>query len=635
MSNASTHPALASVPARAGGVSWRDRLRAVNPVELLFSPVYARDMAIVARRRGTYWVRGGYAAVLLFFVGLTFWGVYFTSQQLSGAARLQAFQQLAPGVALAMAWVQFLGLAFIAPNLAASALTDEKRNRTLATLATTPLTSGEIVFGLFASRWQQLLLLALLATPLLMVLRAFGGLEVEYIVSTSSIALSTAALAVSLTLLGSTFATRPSGATGFALGSLLAISIVPAMTVSLSEYLLGFTASAEVRLATALLSPPVSMTTVALSGARGPTIPTGMSLTAFWMLASGIYLALAVAVCGGAAVILRHVMLRVALHEAAPGADRVPRPRRAARPAAPKPGETAATAGASRPPAERLSRTVGDRPVLWREVRRKAVRMPAIMLTIVFIVATLGTAIIHWLVSDHHAITMGIVGVAVFIHVLLACGAAAGAVTDEVQGRTWGVLLTTALRPREILLGKAIGAARGLSAIPIYVLIVLAIKTVLGHFNPVGLVHVALIFAGVAALLCPLGAFFSLVCRKTSTATSLNMLVAAFLWLGLPLVVALVFLTGYVGSQWTWLGEFLTRAVVCVNPFQLLPQAVDGAYAQAGIASLRYRMGSGAPMGVWGFSLAVLVFAGLCAAGGAAALWLAERVFPRYGLRSS
>ncbi len=632
MPHAPINPPLVPEPPPArvrSGISWPDRLRAVNPVALLFSPVYARDAAIVARRRGTYSVRGGYAALLLFFVGLTFCGVYFTSQQLSGAARLQAFQQLAPGVALAMAWVQFLGLGFLAPNIAASALTDEKRNRTLAALATTPLTSGEIVFGLFASRWQQLLLLALLATPLLMVLRAFGGLEVEYIVATSSIALSTAALAVSLTLLGSTFATRPSGATGFALGSLLAISVVPAMLVSLAEYVLGYNASAEVRVATWLLSPPVSMTMVALSGIRGPTIPTGMSMTVFWIIASAVYVGLAVAVCAGTSVILRRVMLKVAAHEAAPVSARVLRPRRAASPAVPAPGAVPGDPAATpRPQVERLSRTVSDQPVLWREVRQRAFKQPALTM-VAFIVAGIFMVILYALNSGaRHGVTIGVGGVAIFFFAIQAFSAASGAVTEEIQGRTWSVLLTTTLRPRDILLGKALGAARRLAPIPVFLLTLLLILTVLGLFNPVVLVHVALVFGGVAALLCCTGTVFSLLCRKTGTATSLNALLGVGLWIGLPIVVSLVFATGVLGPAWSAVGAALLRAVTAVNPFQLAVAAIDGGSANAGIATLSYNLGSGRSVGLGAFTFCVVLFAGLCVAAGAAALWLGERLFP-------
>ncbi len=618
---------------------WADRLRAVSPVGLFFSPVFRRDAAIIARRRGTYWVRAGFALFMLLVVGLTFWGMSAGAQTLGGAARVQALQRLAPGVALAMAWVQFVGLVFIAPNFTASALTDEKRNRTLATLASTPLTSAEIVFGLFASRWAQLGLVSLVAVPLLLALRAFGGLEAEYILGTTALALSAAALAVALTLLGGTFAARASGATGFALGGLLAVVALPPLTSTCVHYVLGTRAGPWESGLLTLCSPLGSMGAVALSGVAPRGLPLGLTFTQMWLAATGVNLALAVGVCGLASVLLRRVMLRVAATEATAPVRSGPKRRAPAlpAPAAPQPdaGErVSAGQSARRSAAEaRASRTVSDHPVLWREVRQRAFRMPAVML-VVFIAAAVGTAIIHWVVSDHRAITLGIAGVCVFVHVLLACGAATGAVTDEVQGRTWGVLLTTTLRPREILLGKAIGAARRLSPIPVYVLVVLTIKTVLGHFNPIGLVHVALIFAGVAALLCPLGAFFSLVCRKTTTATSLNMLVAAFLWLGLPMLVAVVFLTGLVGPGWTWLSNLIMRAVVAINPLQLLPEAVQGAYASAGIAPLSYRLSGGTPLGVWGFSLVVVTFTALCTAGGAGALWLAERVFPRYALRA-
>ncbi len=640
MSDAPLQPVLIASDLGAAPLRvWRDRLRAVNPLDLLFSPVFARDAAIVARRRSTYWLRAGYALVMLFFVGLTFWGVSFSAMQLAGAARLQAFQRLAPGVAMAMAWVQFLGLAFIAPNVAGSALTDERRNRTLATLASTPLSSAEIVFGLFASRWLQLALVSLLAAPLLFALRAFGGLEVEYVVATSAIALSTAALAVALTLLGSTFATKASGAAGFAIGALVALSVLPGMSFLVWNYLAGGSTTPAQQAVTTFMSPPVALAAVSMSGVRAMRLPLGLSFTEFWAIASGVYTGLAVLVCAGTSLILPRVMLRAAAHEATPGSRLVARLRKGTpEPAGPVAGTTAQP-GKKRPldaapAAERLSRTVGDQPVLWREVRQRAFKRPA--LTIVcFIVATVITIFMYAINrGSGRGVTIGINSLAMFLFVLQAFAASAGAVTDEVQGRTWSVLLTTTLRPRDILLGKAIGAARRLTLIPAFVLTLLLILTVLGNFNPIGLVQVALVYAGVAALLCPTGALLSLLSRKTNTATSLNMLLGACLWLGLPIAVAIPFATGAIGSKWAWLGEVLVRGVVAINPLQLVSEAVEGAYATAGIANFTYQLGAGRPLtGLWTFTLVVVIYAALCAGAGALTLRLGEWLFPKYAAR--
>ena len=623
---------------------WRERLRAINPLDLLFSPVFARDASIVARQRSTYWVRAGYALVMLFFVGLTFWGISVGAMQLAGAARLQAFQRMAPGVALAMAWVQFLGLGFLAPNVAASALTDERRNRTLATLASTPLSSAEIVFGLFASRWIQLVLVALLAAPLLLGLRAFGGLEVEYVVATSAISLSTAALGVALTLLGSTFATKASGAAGFAIGTLVGLSVLPGMTFLLWNYLSGQGTNAAQQAIGTFLSPPIAMAAAATSGVRVARLPLGLSFTEFWLAASAGYMTMAVGVCVGTSAILRRVMLRVAAHEATPASGLVPRRRKGTAvpgvttmPANAASGGDASQAKSKKSvtaTAERLSRTVSDQPVLWREVRQRAFKNPAISL-VGFIVAAIAVVVLYAInPGSLRAVTLGINGVAIFIFVIQAFGAATGAVTEEVQGRTWSVLLTTTLRPRDILLGKAIGAARRLALIPSMVLTLLVILTVCGYFNPIGIVHVALVYAGVMALLCPTGAVLSLMSRKTTAATSLNLLLGATLWLGLPIVVAIPFGTGAVGPKWAWLGDILIRAAMVINPLQLATEAVDGAYATAGIANFSYQLGSGQPAaGAWMFTLYVVVFAGLCAGAGALTLLLGEWLFPKYAAR--
>src|SRR5262249_1232728 len=159
------------------------RLSRLNPASYLFGPIFQKEVRSTGRRRATYLFRMLYATALLVVVALAFQGLRQSAAHLSGVQRLQMLQQLAPQLALIIMWFQFAALALAAPIFAATAICDERRARTLGTLLTTPLTAPQIIWGKLSSRLVQLTILALLAAPLLLAIRVFGGLDARIVVA--------------------------------------------------------------------------------------------------------------------------------------------------------------------------------------------------------------------------------------------------------------------------------------------------------------------------------------------------------------------------------------------------------------------------------------------------------------------
>ena len=86
-----------------------------------------------------------------------------------------------------------------------SSISDEVRAGTLNVLMTTPINSFQIVTGKLLSRLLQILMLIAMSLPLLAIIRVFGGIPWNYVVSSLCITLTAIIFAGSLSLLFSVY----------------------------------------------------------------------------------------------------------------------------------------------------------------------------------------------------------------------------------------------------------------------------------------------------------------------------------------------------------------------------------------------------------------------------------------------
>ncbi len=294
-------------PARAGSFLF-GLLVALNPFTLFLGPVFQRDIRTLGRKPSTYWTRGLYTLGLLGFTTLFYLGLASTAESYRGAARVQEFQTMAPTIATALGWFQLVAAFLIAPTLTGPLICDEKRNRTLSALATSPLTSGHIVCAGLAGRLVQMAILLLLAAPLLLALRAFGGLDAGFVLAITAINVTTAILAGALGVWGSVHAKRPWAATGFALTYSAVLCFGPPLLLVLT---MAFPRLGLAWLGTAslYLSPFMALTTVTVPGIRaGPFAGIGD----LWRVHCLLNLVEAALVLAIASFQLRRVLLREA-----------------------------------------------------------------------------------------------------------------------------------------------------------------------------------------------------------------------------------------------------------------------------------------------------------------------------------
>ena len=146
-----------SEPAPAGVIALSPaELRRANrrkiPWTMRFpGPVFSKEVWMLGKRPSTAWLRLVHVAVLLLVVTIVFVNLRDVSGGDGPSAGLQRYQQLAPGLTVAVVWVEFVMLGLIAVALAAPAVCEEKQMGTLGTLLTTPLKAWQIVLGKLAS----------------------------------------------------------------------------------------------------------------------------------------------------------------------------------------------------------------------------------------------------------------------------------------------------------------------------------------------------------------------------------------------------------------------------------------------------------------------------------------------------
>lgn len=599
------------------------RLASFNPASLLLGPVFQKEVRASGRRRGTYAFRCLYAAALLTLVCIAFQGLRTSADRQGGVARLQSLQTLAPTIALFVIWFQFVALALAAPMLAGPAISDERRARSLATLLTTPLTAGQIIGGKLASRIVQLAILSLLAAPLLLAIRVFGGLNASLILGAAAVSLATACLGATLGLTFSVWHRRATGAGLFGLLTLILIIAAPSVVEGLHYYALTQRGvPAKYHTEVLVTCSPVALgylTTAAVQGIDPPHftlsaswLPGGsLDLGPAWAVNSIYTLALCLPVSLFATRSLRRIMKREGAAEGAigPAAEPESPPAEpptdpAAAPVPPRPTQPRAKKAAV---TARESRQVSDRPVLWRETRQVTLgsrRKFLIVLTLA--VAGLLYLYARWGIFEAGMhMSLGLVGaLAVAIQAVFMT---TGSIAGEREARTWEVLLTTGLSGRDIILGKALGTLRAQWFLPTIVFTHFVIAVVFGAVSPILLLHLALIWLGPLLFFTATGQLFSLIFRRGVTAAAWNLAIALILYAGLWIVLGLL----------NWYAEFANRdlfntigkGVFAIDPIPMTLAAIEPAIHEGRFhrGTGNYDLASGGgPLNVFDFTLFVL-----------------------------
>lgn len=539
----------------------RRMVGALSPANVAWAipgPVFGKEAGVLSRKISTYWVRGLYALGLLGLVSLVFIGAASDIRSSSASHRLQRMQVLAPMVSMTILWFQFVLLPICAAAMCSGAICEEHRKGTLAALLTTPLRSWQILLGKVAGAFVQLVILALIATPLLLAVRVFGGVRVEAIVSALVLTISTSLLAAILAAWSSIYSTRAATSLLQSLMLLLFVQFGPALLYAiLAHYKLTNSGPWFV-----LFSTPIAMgfsTAELVMGNGSIPFPTRYAV----MSSSGYTLGWAVVVFIGASLHLRRWLRRYGSGEG----------KGAAQVGATQAQGTAKKAGRSaRRGSNSQSRMVGDEPVLWRETRQSAFKTrKSLWLVTLFLSGCL--AFIYWEVGFGERDMYPAIGVVfTILCVSMAAVATTSGINGERESRTWDPLLCTPLSARAIVVGKFMGAMRRQWFLPTAFGAHCAVCIATGGLSPIILLHIPLLLLPTMAAQSALGLFLSSICRRSSVAAVLNFGIALFAWALILMIVGMTFEMALGGG-----GDKAVSVIALMNPVGMIAVSFLGA----------------------------------------------------------
>lgn len=136
----------------------------------LFGPVLFFDMLCLARRSRYFWLRMGYALLLILFLFMS-WG------QVRGMDRQHEYSMLAEIYFTQFMFIQLIAVSVLTPAYVAGSIAEEKDRKTLEFMLATDLRNREIVLSKLFARLGNLTLFILTGLPILSILQFLGGVD--------------------------------------------------------------------------------------------------------------------------------------------------------------------------------------------------------------------------------------------------------------------------------------------------------------------------------------------------------------------------------------------------------------------------------------------------------------------------
>ena len=509
--------------------------RYLNPARWT-GPIFDKELRISSRRKRNYWLRFAYLAAMTCFVVLV-WNATVT---LTGTSVYQVSRMSQAGVAIVASLVsfQFVIIQMIAVIMLSNAISGEINSRTLGILMTTPINSFQIVMGKLLSKLLQLILLLAISLPLLAVVRVFGGVPWDYVLSSVCITLTAVIFAGTLSMYFSISARPPYA---IILKTIFVLGILYIFIPAMAGAILGRYYATRVGLSPAyytcvfLTNPFIVMwasTTSMVSPAAFRQLPFSISI---WPLHCGIMLAASSVVLARAVRVVRRVALAQAVGQVEGGFRQKPAAER----------KTSVAIKSQTIESEDRIRHVKGSPIVWKELRKPLIqggRKNGIIGLAIAIGALLITYIVNmrndlltWNIS-HRMYALIFVVMGLVSNIVLS----ATAITSEKEARCWPILLTTAIDDWKIVAGKAIGMFY--RCLPIWLFLAghVILFVLIGWFHWIAIVQLAVMVVCMVAFITGSGIYFSTYFRRTTSAVVANTALALFLWAVVPSVLGML-----------------------------------------------------------------------------------------------
>ncbi len=437
----------------------------------LTGPIFEKELRVSSRRKRYYVLRSAYLLLLTVFVAFGwFFGVSFAGA--SATYRISRMSMAATMIVATISWFQFISLQLIALVMLSNAINAEVQKKTLDVLASTPITSLQIIMGKLAGKLLQLVLLLAVSLPLLAVIRAFGGVPWDYLIAAGCVTLTATIFAASVSLFLSTVRKNAYTVITSSITIALFLFVGLPLLASLLSYLTNNTFFRNNMLdAIVMINPFVVMgnLTASMYSAGAPAL--------IWPLHCALMLALSAIL-----VVLSVFRVRPAIL----AQYKKPLARRLGRRWKKRTQKT--TPDQSQRPVEAPTCRITGDCIIWRELNRPvggsviSDRVGVLILAALLVVVYSLGVYYQWIVErGFHSVFVGFI---TFIILLRTATLAATTIASEKQAKTWPILLTTPLDDGQIIRSKALAVLRRTAGLWIILTAHIVLFTITGVLHP-------------------------------------------------------------------------------------------------------------------------------------------------------
>ncbi|MDH4239999.1 MAG: hypothetical protein OEW48_10590 [Phycisphaerae bacterium] len=533
----------------------------------LTGPIFDKELRVSSRRRRNYVLRSAYLA--LFTIILVFIWLEQVRYLGSAAYRISRMARAGQTFTVFIVWFQFCTIQLIAIIMLSTSISDEIDNRTLGLLMTTPINSFQIVMGKLFSKLLQIILLLAISLPLLAIVRIFGGVPWDYIISSLCITLVTIIFVSSLSMFFSIYFRK---AYIVIIMTILSLGVLFALLPFLCFLIFKDMIISEDKLISIIFqaNPYGIMTfnTVVMVNPRnlGSIFYSWPLHCAIMLVSSGVLLSVSII-----------KVRKIALLQATGQLDRSIRK---------KPTDSTVK---SRPNISAI-RPVGKLAFLWKEMRTPLFGRSKIIAIIVISISLILLLLTYVLIAiednlDDQGVQASYLAILGCVGMLFAIVLPATCVTSEKESRCWPLILTTTLSDWQILLGKIIGTLRRCAPAWFLMFGHLILFTLMGFIHPVALIHIPVLVTWVIVFFLGTGIYFSSRFKHTTTAVIMNFTFAAVIWGLVPLLMLLY-------AAMTHTSDNYVESYMNINPLiqgaAVLEETCGRTRARRSVAELRY-----------------------------------------------
>ena len=492
-----------------------------------FGPIFEKELRVSSRQKRNYFTRFAYLVFLTGFLSVI-WLDAMDFTVSSGTHMASRLALAGKQIITFLVWFQFYAIQLVAVVMLSTAISDEIYHHTLGVLMSTPITSFQIIMGKLSGKLLQLILLLGVSLPLLAIVRIFGGVPWDYIISSFCITFTTLIFVGSLSLFFSSFSRK---IYVVIILTLLALGFLFGLPYMLTDLVPLRMLSKDISKIALYHANPYLMLNLSTSIMLNPGLAGRISFS--WPIHCGIMLTASAFVLSLCVCRVR----KVAIAQASGRLEMIARLRH-------KKTIKPANKSTITPSDPRIRRVKGP-PVVWKELKSRISSREKLIVSVIIglEVAMIGAMYIFSLAADIFGDQEAYL---LYICIFMSLGLFSATIfpstciTSEKESRAWPLLLTTTLNDWQILFGKFVGVLRRCFFIWLLLFFYVSLFWVFQYLGPLALINIIFIITGTIIFLSGTGFYFSSRLKHTNEAVIANVALAASLWGLLPFLLGLL-----------------------------------------------------------------------------------------------